>query len=97
MKIRLGVYKIDQKFRLAIPSSLKSAFKEVVFLGTDKDGIIIISPKFFGGETNIYIQKIEKGKITIPRLLRTSTSFILGKRVMIVKNGGVYELWPWPE
>ncbi len=95
-----GLRKVDAKWRLNIPAPLKKEFETGVLLGVNEEGCIKMRPLGEGFENltgNLYIRELKKRRITIPLLLRSSTSFIRGRQVMIVKKGEDYELWPWPE
>lgn len=92
--------RIDAKWRLNIPPPLNRKFSAGVVFGLNKEGCIQMKPvkKCFDGLSgNLFIRMPKGGKLTIPPLLRNSTSFFYGRRVMMVKRGDKYELWPWPE
>lgn len=95
---------VDEKWRLTIPAAIP--LNTFVMLKENVEGCIQISEvsrKFREKDaSNIFIIRIEKGRggvkkrILIPRYLRRSISFYLGRKVTIVGKGSYLEIWPRP-
>lgn len=93
------VRKVDYKWRLVIPASVREMTGQTVLLKLNAEGCIEVeksSPKKIDSATS---RRMRNGRITIPSWLRNSTSFYFGegeKKVMVVvsKNGHC-EIWPW--
>lgn len=96
----------DHKWRLTIPSPLARSFNNYVILQEDEGCCIhILKPpndiKEVGDPTSsflIELQETAKGskRVTIPPVLRESTSFHFGQNVMLAGQGQYLEIWPWP-
>lgn len=91
--------KIDDKWRLAIPSAVREYFNDFLFLKEGMDGCLEIyslldldylDPSF------LFKERIKKNRIKIPAPLRKSISFYFGKKITLVGRGYSLELWPRP-
>jgi len=93
--------KIDEKWRLYIPTPIHKEFgKSVLLREGEKDGCILIQKQDFSKvakPSQIFVERIRNGgRVIIPNLLRNSTSFYYGKNVTIVGKGKHLEIWPRP-
>ncbi len=99
---------VDEKWRLEIPQEIvrREAINEAtpLFLAESEDGCLKIyfrNPNAEFIELKPRLHKLWRGKfsafrLTIPRTLRDSTSFYLGRKIILVDRGQSLELWPRP-
>ena len=91
------VCKVDYKWRLVVPASIRKTIGKVVSLKLNTEDCIEIK-KFRSeqkGDSFVIAKSIKGGRITIPPWLRDSNSFYYGKKVMLVLQNGHCEIWPW--
>lgn len=88
---------VDNKWRLTIPVSIREEFKDWVLFRINKECVKMTPNTRNVSKLSVthVIGKIKNRRVMIPPQLRDSVSFYFGKKVMIVKKGNHYEIWPW--
>ena len=89
---------VDDKWRLCIPASVRKTIGPLILLKLNAEDCIEMKKFSFSAKeinSSAFARRIRGGRITIPYWLRNSTSFYLGKKVMLTLQNDHCEIWPW--